>query len=194
MDSNKIISDIINSYYSISNNSIKAIVELVEIQKISKETTFIKMNSCNDYEYFLLEGICRSYIANQEGEDITISFFQDKTVLTPNVARTYNTFSTLNFEALTDIEIARFKAIDLVNLIKERSELRNFANEVLQRELVSKSSKEIYNASLSAKERLMKFRNQFKLLENLVPHPKIASYLGITNISLSRLRKDLARD
>ena len=43
----------------------------------------------------------------------------------------------------------------------------------------------------AAKERLIEFRNKYKILENLIPHTDIASYLGITNISLSRLRKDL---
>ena len=71
---------------------------------------------------------------------------------------------------LTDLEIARFKAIDLVNLMKEKPELRNFANAVLQTELILKSNKELYNASLTAKERLIQFREQFKSLENLIPH------------------------
>lgn len=194
MDYKKTIAEIINSYFPISNKSIIALIEHVEVETILKETTFVKIDSHNYYDYFLLNGICRSYIVNPEGKDITISFFQNKTVLTPNVARTYNNLSILNFEALTDIEIARFKAIELVNLMKEKSELRNFANAVLQKELVLKSNKEIDNASLTAKDKLIRFRKQFKLLENIIPHPKIASYLGITNISLSRLRKDLAND
>ena len=192
-DYEKSIEEIINSYSPVSKNSTYALVRLVEVITISKGDTFIKANSYNDYDYFLLNGICRSYIENQKGEDISISFFQDKTVLTPNVARTFENRSTLNFEALTDLKIARFKAIGLVNLMREISELRSFANAVLQKELVLKSNKELHNASLTAKERLIKFREQFESLENLIPHPLIASYLGITNISLSRLRKELAK-
>jgi CRP-like cAMP-binding protein len=70
-------------------------------------------------------------------------------------------------------------------------EIRNFANTVLQNELLAKIDKEIGLASLSAKDRLLHFRNKYPLLENIIPHPDIASYLGITNISLSRLRRDL---
>ena len=68
---------------------------------------------------------------------------------------------------------------------------REFGNMVLKIELQNKVDKEIGHASLTARERLLKFREQFSLLENLVPHTTIASYLGITNISLSRLRKEL---
>jgi CRP-like cAMP-binding protein len=55
-----------------------------------------------------------------------------------------------------------------------------------------KVEKEIGLASLTAKERLLSFRQQFPMFENLISHPDIASYLGITNISLSRLRKELS--
>ncbi len=74
----------------------------------------------------------------------------------------------------------------------ENIEIRTFGNLVLQNELKSKVEKEIGLASLSAKERLIEFRKKYKILENFVPHTDIASYLGITNISLSRLRKELS--
>ena len=186
------IADIINSYSTVSSDSITELSHYMEFMTIPKDTIFIKTDSYNTYDYFLLKGISRSFIFNLKAEDVTISFFQDKTILTPNVARTFKGRSTLNFEALTDIEIARFEAMELVKLMRERSEMRNFANAVLQKELILKSNKELDNASLTAKQRLLKFREQFDSLENLIPHPMIASYLGITKISLSRIRRDLA--
>ena len=77
------------------------------------------------------------------------------------------------------------------SLMIENIEIRNFANTVLQNELRIRVDKEIGLASLSAKERLIVFRTLYKSLENRIPHTEIASYLGITNISLSRLRREL---
>jgi len=82
-------------------------------------------------------------------------------------------------------------AKEFESLMIENIEIRHFGNTVLQNELISKVEKEIGLASLTAKERLIEFRKKYRLLENLIPHTNIASYLGITNISLSRLRKDL---
>lgn len=194
MDSHRIITDIIKSYASISGNSIAALLDLVHFESIPKGQTYIKLNSRNEYDYFLLSGICRSYITDPEGEDITISFFQDRSVLTPNVARSFNARSIVNIQALTEVEIGAFRAKDLVELIREREELRGFANSVLQKELIIKSNKELQNAALNSRDRLILFRKQYKNFENLVPHSYIASYLGITNISLSRLRGNLAKD
>jgi hypothetical protein len=51
-----------------------------------------------------------------------------------------------------------------------------------------------YNLPLSAaKEKLLNFREKFPILENLIPHTAIASYRRKTNISLSRLRRDLIK-
>jgi hypothetical protein len=191
MQNSRIIKEIINRYHPLSGSSTEKIIDIVKVQSVDLGDTFIRKDSNNDFDYFQLSGISRSYIVNQKGEEVSISFFQDQTILTPNVARTFNRKSTLNFEALTDLELARFKAVDLVHLMREISEVRNFANAVLQKELILKSNKELYNASFSAKERLLRFREQFESLENLIPHPLIASYLGITNISLSRLRKEI---
>ena len=94
-----------------------------------------------------------------------------------------------NFQALTDLKLATINAKAFREQIRHNAEIRDFANTVLKNELLQKMEKEIGLASLTAKERLLKFREQFPMLENLISHADIASYLGITNVSLSRLRK-----
>jgi CRP-like cAMP-binding protein len=78
-------------------------------------------------------------------------------------------------------------------LMVDNLEIREFGNVVLRNELKQKVEKEIGMASLTAKERLVKFREQYPLLENIIPHTTISTYLGITNISLSRLRNELLK-
>ena len=70
----------------------------------------------------------------------------------------------------------------------EDLEIRDFGNAVLSNELMAKVEKEVALASLKAKDRLVLLRKKYPNIENLIPHSDIASYLGITTISLSRLR------
>lgn len=194
MDKNKKITEIINGISPVSTNSLNKILSITHFETIEKNKIFIKKDIRNKYEYIVIKGICRSYLLNHEGEDVTISFFTENMVLTPNTARTFKNCSSLNFQALTEVEIGILDAEKLVELMTVNPEIRGWANIVLQNELVLKSQKEINAASLSAKDRLIAFRQQFRILENIVPHPMIASYLGITNISLSRLRNTLAKE
>lgn len=188
---NKIVKNIINNISHISENSFSHIEKLLHFETFKKGETFIQRNRRNEKEYFVLNGVCKSYLISPGGDEITVSFFTKNSVLTPYAIRTPKNISNQHFKALTDIELASINAKAFEQLMIENIEIRNFANTVLQNELISKVEKEIGLASLSAKERLIEFRKKFRLLENLVPHTDIASYLGITNISLSRLRKDL---
>lgn len=184
---------IINNIYPISANSIKEIESKIEFNTIEKGETFVKRNRRNNKEYFILDGICRSYLINPEGDDITISFFTQSSIISPFSTRTENEISVLNFQALTELKIATIDSGIFEKLMLENKEIRNFGNTVLRNELKQKISKEIGLASLSAKERLLTFRKDYPNLENRIPHTIIASYLGITNISLSRLRGDMTK-
>ena len=187
----KEIEEIIKSIYPLSVNSKNQIIDIIEYEEYKKGSCFIEKDSHNYHEYFLLDGICRSFVLNPEGEEITIAFFNPGTVLSPFVTRTVNGISNLNFQALTDIKVGIMDASDFLGLMVDHLDTREFGNMVLQLELQNKVEKEIGHASLAAGDRLLKFREKYPLLENLVPHTTIATYLGITNISLSRLRKEL---
>jgi CRP-like cAMP-binding protein len=187
------IKDIIQSISPMSSNSLAEIENLIEVKLYEKGETFIVKNKHNNKEYFVLEGICRSYLLNPDGEEITISFFNKNEIISPYTTRTVKGVSTLNFQALTHIRLAELNAGEFENLMIVNLEIREFGNAVLRHELNQKVEKEISLASLTAKERLINFREKYPLLENQIPHNSIATYLGITNISLSRLRRDLVR-
>jgi CRP-like cAMP-binding protein len=187
------VKKIIHRIFPITENSFQLIKELLIPESYKKGETFIQRNKRNEKEYFILSGVCKSYLINPEGDEITISLFTENSVLSPFQIRTSKGISNLNFKALTDLELASIDAKEFEWMMINNLEIRNFGNTVLRNELSQKVEKEIGLASLTAKERLLKFREQFPMLENLIPHTDIASYLGITNISLSRLRSDLAR-
>jgi CRP-like cAMP-binding protein len=187
------VRDIIRDTTPLSETSIEAIIDIVDYVEYQKNEVFIKEGKRNSKEYFVLEGVCRSYLLNPDGEEMTISFFADKSVLSPFTTRTYFGVSNMNFQALTPLKVGVMDAKSFEKLMVDNLEIREFGNVVLRNELKQKVEKEIGMASLTAKERLVKFREQYPLLENIIPHTTISTYLGITNISLSRLRNELLK-
>ena len=182
---------LINKVSPVSEGSLDLVNDLIVIEVYEKGDVFIDRGKRNNKEYFVYEGICRSFLLSPEGEEVTISYFLEGSVLSPNKTRTANQISQLNFQALTKLTLASLNADKFEQLMINHIDIREFGNMVLQNELLAKVEKEIALASLNAKERLILFREKYHFLENLISHVSIASYLGITNISLSRLRKGL---
>jgi len=69
--------------YPISLSSIKAIENLVSIENFQKMVLIIQKGAHNKEEYFVLDGMVRSYILNPQVEEVTIPFFCSNFVLTP---------------------------------------------------------------------------------------------------------------
>ena len=184
---------LVNKVSPVSEVSLDLISDLIVIEDYEKGDLFINRGKKNNKEYFVYEGVCRSFLLSPEGEEVTISYFLEGSVLSPNKTRTANQISHLNFQALTNITVASLNADKFEQLMINHMDIREFGNMVLQNELLAKVEKEIALASLNAKERLILFREKYHFLENLISHVDIASYLGITNISLSRLRKELMK-
>lgn len=182
---------LVNKVSPVSEGSLDLISDLIVVEVYEKGDVFIDRGKRNNKEYFVYEGVCRSFLLSPEGEEVTISYFLEDGVLSPNLTRTANQISYLNFQALTKLTVASLNADKFQQLMINHLDVREFGNKVLQFELLSKVEKEIALASLNGRERLILFREKYHFLENLISHADIASYLGITNISLSRLRREL---
>ncbi|MBK6446211.1 MAG: Crp/Fnr family transcriptional regulator [Bacteroidetes bacterium] len=182
-----------NQFYHLSDKSFTDLKSIFRYSHREKGEVFIRVGYRNESEYMILNGFCRSFLLNPEGEEITLSFFKQNSVLSPHITRTKEQISLLNYQALTDVDLVEFSAAEFLNLMIENLEIRNFGNTILVNELIRKTEKEISFASLTAKDRLIQFRSEYGILENLIAHPVIASYLGITNVSFSRLRGELSK-
>ncbi|GAB5551852.1 MAG: Crp/Fnr family transcriptional regulator [Saprospiraceae bacterium] len=182
------ISSIINAVTPVSIKSIGKIRDLIEYLPIKKGDSITRVGRTNTLEYFMIEGICKTFLYTPEGEEVTISFFMPLSIISPSTTRNKEGRSIINIRALTDVELATINADAFEKLMIEDLEIRHFGNTVLRNELMTKVQKEIGLASLRGKDRLQLLRETFPNIENLVPHSDIASYLGITTISLSRLR------
>ena len=169
---------LVNKVSPVSEGSLDLMSDLIVVEVYEKGDAFIDRGKKNNKEYFVYEGISRSFLLSPEGEEVTISYFLEGSVLSPNKTRTANQISHLNFQALTKVTLASLNADKFEQLMINHIDIREFGNMVLQNELLGKVEKEIALASLNAKERLILFREKYHFLENLISHVDIASYLA----------------
>ena len=109
-------------------------------------------------------------------------------MITPNLARTAGATSLVSLRAETDGRAASVDAAVLLDLMRGSPAIEAWANAVLRAELARKTSREWSLAALKAKERLEWFRSLYPDHEALFNHSQISSFLGMTPVTLSRLR------
>lgn len=137
---------------------------------------------------FILDGILRIYYYNNKGEEIT-KYFVDEHHLFTNPSQ--GEPMTEYIQTLTDCKLILFSQQDWKDLSNTIVGWNDITNKIFQKALVEKLDRRSSLVSDDATTRYLTFLQKFPTLANRVPLSYIASYLGMTQQSLSRIRKNI---
>jgi CRP-like cAMP-binding protein len=157
-------------------------------KRVSKGARLSQQEQPEKDEFILLEGSLTSSICDQEGKEVCVGFYVGPCVVTPNIARTRDGVSLVFITATTDASLVRIDSDRLSDLMISSLPVRSWANGVLRDELSKKTDREWCLAALGGAERLTWFRQTFPGYEDIFTHSLIASFLGVTPVTMSRLR------
>lgn len=163
------------------------------MRDLARNELLSKAGTADTHEYFILEGVLHSWVLGHEGDPLTSAFHVGGTVITPHFARTRAGRSLFTIEALTPARVATIPVTEFDRLRSGIKDIQVFGMRVVERELLENIQRSTSFRERSAAHRLLALRQEFPGLENRVPHGAIASFLGITTVSFSRLRGELAR-
>jgi CRP-like cAMP-binding protein len=139
-------------------------------------------------EIMLLDGSAVAQITDAEGRCVCVGFYTGPGLITPHIARTRDGISLVSLEVTADARVAEMRADGLLDMMLRSSEIRDWANAILRDELSRKTDREWCLAALGGADRLAWFRDRYPDHEALFAHGLIASFLGMTPVTLSRLR------
>ena len=179
--------EMMTSLYPVSDDTIQLLKDNVTLCHFPKKYQFIKTNQYSRSAYFIEKGMTRSYwLVN--GEEITTSFSCEGGIVFSMDELYYNKMSEEFVETLEDVVAYKIALSDLIRLFQTNIELANWGRIIHQNEYrrLHRSHKD--RLTLSAKERYEEFMQQFPQICQRVQLGYIASYLGITLPTLSRLR------
>lgn len=179
---------IFNKIYRISEQAWNSTLDIIEFQKLQKNQLLVIQGKVFNYEAVIIEGSMRSFVADEKGTDYTLEFYGKGDFLSPHFSRTHMGKSFVSLQALEPTRVALLEAKQFTQLRRQYDSLMNFGARISEAELFRKTNKEIRMATLSAKDRYLHFQQNHSRLQNLIPQVVIASYLGISPVSLSRLR------
>ena len=184
---------ILNMYAPVDRNSADLIFHHGSVSVFKKNEIVFHEGRFNAFEYFQLEGVSHRFNTDSESQCITTGIYQDEMVITPHFSRTRDHKSIFSLQALTECTYLTVPAGVYRDISEKNHQIRMFGRGVVEKEFIRHLNFEVLFRSYTAKDRLLYFREQYPLLENIIPHTVIASFLGITPVSFSRLRNDLAK-
>lgn len=167
-----------------SKTKLNAAMVLVSVPKA---TILMKSDKVEQDVYFIKKGVVRAFSIFDSAE-ITFWFGEEgETVLS---MRSYieQQKSYENIELIEDCDLYKIRIDTLKKLYQEDIEIANWGRIFAEKELLKLEGRMISRELLSAKERYDQFMEHQSSLLQRVPLKYIASYLGITQVSLSRIR------
>ena len=183
--------DYISKRVKINSGSEKLISSIAKSLEIKKGTQLIKPNQLVNNTYFVLKGCIRSFTYDKDGKEHTLQFAVKDDWISDYIAIFNNEMSTQTIECVSDctlIEVSISEGIE--TLFSKLPEIEILHRKNLQRHIVSLQKRILNQLQLSSTERYVLFQKQYPSVEKYALNYHIASYLGITQQSLSRIRSE----
>jgi CRP-like cAMP-binding protein len=146
---------------------------------------------CNEL-HFIEEGFMRSYTYNSKGIDTTTNFYADHQVVCEMFSFFKQVPAKESFIALTDCKTFRITFEDLQIAFHSMPEFREFGRAMLVSAYADLKQRMLSTLQETAEQRYSRLLELRPLIFQHAPLKQVASFLGITNSSLSRIRKDIS--
>jgi len=177
----------IGIFKSLSDEALERLAAIGHEVEHPKGKILIHADKTEPYFYVLQSGIARAY-SNGENQQITFWFGQSGDVLFSFNSYINNSPGYENIELLERCCLLEIKLTDLFSLYDQYLELANWGRKIAEQELIATERRLIDRSFKGAAERYREFVTQSPELIKRVALKHIASYLGVTQVTLSRIR------
>jgi CRP-like cAMP-binding protein len=169
------------------------IAEVFEECSFDKNERFVKEGKVSNGYFVLAEGFMRSFVTDVDGNDVTIAFYAPVQPVF-EVASFFNHIpSKENIEAILPCKGWLINYEQLNHLFHSIPEFREFGRWVLVKGFTAFKLRTLSMITETAEQRYAALMQSHPEVFQFAPLKYIASYLGITDTSLSRIRKEFAK-
>jgi CRP-like cAMP-binding protein len=178
----------LNHISNLSDSAVQDIQECAVVINTAKKHILIPELSTSPHLYFINKGVVRAYFFHKEKE-VTDWFGMENMIIGPTV-RNFPIKETIHrVETLEDCELIRIPFKDLELLYQKHPDIERLGRKIAIQTILHLQYKIDSLQLLTAKERYDEFIKRYPNLINRVSLGYISSYLGMNQVTLSRIRK-----
>ncbi|OSY89167.1 hypothetical protein WH52_00475 [Tenacibaculum holothuriorum] len=175
----------------LSEEEITYLASLFRRETVKKGELILNTNEEIKHQYYVLDGCLRTYFVDNLGKEHTIQFAVHDWWITDYISYFLEEESILTIECIKDSVLLRVEKDDFEEALRKIPALECFIRKKIERFLAKSHKRMLAVLSQTAKSRYIEFAKTYPNIEQHVKNYHIASYLGITTQSLSRIRKEI---
>ncbi|MGB0522594.1 MAG: Crp/Fnr family transcriptional regulator [Flammeovirgaceae bacterium] len=158
--------------------------------RVPRKTTLIRAHQLVDTQYFVLSGCLRSYFVDEENDkEYTVQFAIENWWISDFMAYFSGNQAQLTVECIEDAQLMAIRKSDLDKLYASLPIVEQFFRRKLENAFAAFQKRILGYLHKTAEARYDEFLTCYPSIEQRARNYQIASYLGITPESLSRIRK-----
>lgn len=187
MEKIKLINFIL-SIVQIPKEDAEEITKYFQFFRIKKGDFILQAGNISDDYIFLQDGLIRSFLFDLEGNEVTTDFYLENNVAFEITSFFNRTPSETNMEAVTDCIGFKINYDSLNQLFHSKPAFREFGRSILVKEFIASKKRNYAMINQTAEDR---YKNLLLTKPQILKHAPlkhIASFLGITDSTLSRIR------
>lgn len=176
---------------SLSDTEIKEMMKYMNVQTFEKGTILLKQGEVSSKCYFVLAGCIRQYSCTEDGKENTYNFFTEEqaVVMFKSYKQKMPSEYYLSCAETSTLLVGDFDSEE--GMYDKFPKLKEITREMLESNLGEAQNEYALFVSSTPEERFLKLLEKRPGLIQRVPQHQLASYLGITPESLSRIKKRL---
>jgi cAMP-binding proteins - catabolite gene activator and regulatory subunit of cAMP-dependent protein kinases len=183
--------DLLSQFGNLDHNQIELIASKSIDMELKKSDYFWETGKTSKYVGFVTNGILRVYYDNDKGEEITHYFVGENYWLSDWDNPDKSATPIANLQAITNCSFIAFLKRDWQELLQSVAGLNDIVHKII---IKHKSEKLDRRSSLISEDttgRYLSFLEHYPNMINRIPLTYVASYLGMKQQSLSRVRKSI---
>jgi len=158
------------------------------IKKLRKKQYLLQEGDVWKYHAFITTGCLRTYTVDEKGLEHIISFAIENWWAGDKESLLTGEPSKFNIDAVEDSEVLLFTNSNFELICREIPAFNNMVNAILQKSFIASQNRINAAISYTAEEKYLNFIHKYPGFATRIPQSMIASYLGITPETLSRVR------
>jgi len=189
--SNSAINNYLKSFDLLTENEISSFERKLTYKKLKKGDFFIEEGKISREVAFVTSGLFRSYYYNQNEEEVTYCFTFSNSFISAYSSFLSQKKTIENIQALVDVEMYSISKDEIIELEKSSVNWLRVFKLIAEEEYIKMEDRIFVLQKESAKNRYEDLIKNHSELLKLIPLNYLASYLGITQRHLSRIRKSI---